>query len=324
MAEFYPIRFEPVYRDYIWGGDRIMKKYNRRTQLKRVAESWEISDRKDGMSVVANGPLKGQTLHQVFEAMGEDLVGRNREFSSFPFLVKILDARENLSIQVHPNDETAPLMKGEPKTEMWYVLDTDSKAAVYAGLKSGVYEEKFIEAVRTHKVPDMLEVIEVHPNDAIYIPGGRVHAVCAGCLLLEVQQNSDTTYRIYDWDRKGTDGTPRALHLDEALATIDWKSGEAKALPKKIYSDLHHTLWMVVSSPYFIVQRVEIYDAWHIPNHPDTFQIFFCMEGEAKITVDGNEEEMRAGSTYLVPAASSSGEIRGRCQVIWITLDGYR
>jgi mannose-6-phosphate isomerase len=324
MDNYYPIRFAPIYRDYIWGGDRIVKKYHRDTNAKRIAESWEVADRKEGMSVVMNGPLKGKTLHQLVEEMGEDLIGKGRDCSSFPLLVKILDARENLSIQVHPNHETAPLLEGEPKTEMWYILDTDSKAAVYSGLKPGVYEEKFLESIRTHQIPDLLDKIEVQMYDAIYIPGGRVHAICAGCLLLEVQQNSDTTYRIYDWDRKVVDGQERELHLKEALAAIDWKAGEAKAIPKKIYSDLHHTLWMAVSSPYFIVQRVEIYDAWRIPHHADTFQIFFCMEGEASIIADGTAEELLAGMTYIIPAACSSGEIRGRCQVIWITLDGYR
>lgn len=321
---FYPIRLEPIYRDYIWGGGRISKKFGRKHQLERVAESWEVSDRKEAMGVVVNGPLKGKTLHELVEKMGEDLLGKGRQFDSFPLLVKIIDAREDLSVQVHPDNETAILMKAEPKSEMWYVLEAEPNASVYAGLKPGVYQEKFTEAVGTPDIPEMLEKIEVHPYDAIYIPGGRVHAIGAGCMVLEVQQNSDTTYRIYDWDRKGTDGKPRPLHHEQALSVIDWKSAEAKVPPKKLYSDLHHTLWMAVSSPYFIVQRVEVYDAWHIPHHPDTFQIFFCMEGDAAIFAGGVEEELKMGTTYLIPAACSGGEIRGRCQVVWITLDGHR
>ncbi|MBS0625229.1 MAG: class I mannose-6-phosphate isomerase [Verrucomicrobia bacterium] len=324
MSDCYPIRFEPIYRDYIWGGTRISEKYGRKTQLNRVAESWEVSDRKDGMSVVANGSHKGKTLHELHKTMGENLLGKDRSFPTFPLLVKVIDAREHLSVQVHPNNETAVILEGEPKSEMWYVLDSEPNACVYAGLKGGVSREKFTEALGTKKIPDLLEKIEVHKFDAVYVPGGKVHAIGAGCLLLEVQQNSDSTYRIYDWERKGDDGKPRALHHEKALEAIDWKASEGKLTPKKMSSDLTHTQWMAASTPYFIVQRVEVYSHWRIPSHPDTFQIFFCMQGEATIAAGGVEEILRPGLTYLIPACCPAGEIRGRCEVVWITLDGYR
>ncbi len=324
MSELYPIRFEPVYRDYIWGGEKIGRKYERTHNLDRMAESWEISDRTDGMSVALNGFWKGKSLQEIHKKMGEELMGKGRDFSSFPLLIKLIDARENLSIQVHPNETTAPSLQGEAKSELWYVLHSDPGAVVYAGLKPGIYEEKFTDEIRSPNFPDMLEQIEVHPHDVIYVPGGCVHAVGAGCLLLEVQQNSDTTYRIYDWDRKHTTGKKRDLHHKEALAAIDWKAAQAKAVPHKISSDLHHTLWMALSAPHFVVQRVEVYDTWHIPHHFDTFQIFFCMEGEGEISVGGKGEKIQAGMTYLLPAACRSGEIKGRCDVLWITLEGHR
>ena len=304
----YPIYFTSLYRDYLWGGELIAKTYKRETRTKKIAESWEISDRDDGMSVVANGKLQGKTLRELIQLMGEDLLGKGRLRETFPLLIKILDARESLSVQVHPNDETARLVGGEAKTEMWYVLQADPKAFVYAGLKEA-------SSFAPQKIESMLEKIEIERGDAIYVPGGCVHAIGAGSLLFEVQQNSNTTYRIYDWERLDKNGKPRGLHLEEAKTVMNDYVGK-KEKPQKI-ADGHSKL---VSSPYFQIEKLSIESHWEIERRIDSFQIFFCLEGEGKIEIEGFSEKMHPGKTLFVPACFQSGAILGSCQVIRVTL----
>ncbi len=315
----YPIRFEPIYKDYIWGGDRILTKYQRTEKApERAAESWEISDREEGMSKVANGPHKGKTLHALMKEMGEELMGKERKFEKFPLLLKIIDAKENLSIQVHPNELSAEFLKGEPKTEMWVALEP---SVVFAGLKKGIGEPQMTEAMRMKKVEELLEKLELLPGEAAFIPGGRVHAICAGSLLYEIQQNSNTTYRLYDWGRLGADGKARPLHIKEGMEAISWGDRkEAKAEPRRLESDLHHQLIALVSCPFFVVLKADVFDKWSVSRTPRSFQVFFCMGGSGKLTVDGNMEPLEPGMTYLIPAASSAIQIEGRCQVLWIRL----
>lgn len=314
----YPIRFEPIYQNYIWGGDRIPKQYHRTAQPGKIAESWEISDRKEGMSLVANGEYKGRTLHDLVLELGEKLYGQGKKFEKFPLLLKIIDAKENLSIQVHPDESTATLLEGEPKTEMWFALD---KGSVLAGLKKNTTEKGLMDAIKKNKAEDLVEKIELEPGDVIYIPGGRVHAICAGSFLYEIQQNSNTTYRLYDWGRVEKDGKPRPLHIKEAFASIHWQDVKSPKMPHRhLESDMHHQLVSLITSPFFIAIKVDVFDRWHGTPLHNTFQIFFCIRGEGKIIVDGNSEPFQAGMTYLVPAAAMSIELAGKCEALWIRL----
>lgn len=309
----YPIRFEPIYQDYVWGGGRIASKYHREVKQPRVAESWEISDRDDGMSIVMNGAFRGKSLRALVHELGEGLLGQGQKGDRFPLLLKIIDAKENLSIQVHPDEQTASSLNGEPKTEMWYMLDEGS---VLAGLKKGVSEKQFLDAIQSNSAEECLEKLELKRGEAVYIPGGRVHAICAGSLLYEVQQNSNTTYRLYDWGRTG-----RALHVKEGSAAIHWgDKGHAKVTPQRLQSDLHHQIITLVSSPFFIVERIDVFDHLHIGTIPKSFQIFFCIEGDGRISVDSYQEPLQPGLTYLVPAASKSIDIAGKCQILRVRL----
>jgi mannose-6-phosphate isomerase len=309
----YPIRFEPIYQDYVWGGDRIARKYQREVKKSRVAESWELSDREDGMSVAMNGAYKGKTLHQLMVELGEELVGHGQKFDRFPLLLKIIDAKENLSIQVHPDEQTAPSLNGEAKTEMWFILEEGS---VYAGLKKDVTEKQFLDAIKKNKAEEFLDKLELKKGEAVYIPGGRVHSISAGTILYEVQQNSNTTYRLYDWGRTG-----RALHLKEGIAAIHWMDkGHAKVEAHRLESDLHHQIITLVSSPFFIVERIDVFDRQHIATIPKTFQVFFCIEGEGTITCDSYKEPFKPGMTYLIPAAAHGIEIEGKCQSLRVRL----
>jgi mannose-6-phosphate isomerase len=309
----YPIRFEPIYQDYVWGGNRISETFNRDTMKKHVAESWEMSDREDAMSVVMNGSLKGKTIHQLVMEMGEDLLGMGQKWDRFPLLLKIIDAKENLSIQVHPDELTAPGLGGEPKTETWVILEEGS---VYAGLKKDVTEKELRKAIKENRAEELIEKLDLKRGDVVYIPAGRVHAICGGCLIYEVQQNSNTTYRLYDWGRTG-----RELHLKEGLASIHWNDqGHAKIAPKHLSSDFSHQLVTLIASPYFIVERIDIFNKHHLGPIPKSFQIFFCLQGKGSIIVDSYREPFEPGMTYLVPASCKSIDFEGKCQTLRIRL----
>ena len=244
--------------------------------------------------------------------MGEDLLGAGQTGTRFPILAKIIDAKENLSIQVHPDETTAVKLNGEPKDEMWVMLDEGS---VYAGIKADVDEAELKKGIKGKKAEDLLDQLDLKKGEAVNIPGGRVHAICAGALIYEVQQNSNTTYRLYDW------GRARELHLVEGLASIRWDDkSHSKVAPKHVSSDLHHRLVTLVSGPYFIVERIDVFNDLHLARIPKSFQLFFCMEGEGTISVDSHVEPFHAGMTYLVPAACKSIDIHGKCQTLRVRL----
>ena len=277
----YPLRFKPVYKDYIWGGDKIIRLYNRKEPPGIYAESWEVSDRSDGMSVVSGGPLAGKSLRDVVQTFKSDLLGAKVQAQVFPLLIKLIDSRDRLSVQVHPNDETAKKYGGEAKTEMWYVLDAEPGAGVFAGLKPGVDAKAFNEALRTNRFEEILTRIPVTKGDAIFIPGGLVHAIDAGCLLLEVQQNSNTTYRIYDWNRVGADGKPRPLHWKEALQVIRWDaSANPKVQPRELGSRGANRFWEVLRCPYFRMERMMLSEVLNRENTGSSFEILFVASGQ--------------------------------------------
>ena len=308
----YPLRFEPVYQSYVWGGRRIASFFSRKTDLPKIAESWEISDRKEGMSVVANGSFKDKTLHQLVLEMKEELLGIGRQFDNFPILTKIIDANQNLSIQVHPDQATALSLKGEPKAEMWVMLDD---GVVLAGMKEGIGKKEFKTAIQENRAEECLQKWELKKGEAIDIPGGRIHAICAGSLIYEVQQNSDTTYRLYDWGRS------RPLHLKEGFSAICWEDRSVDKLGlRHLSSDAHHQLVLLDATPFFIVERIDIFNEYRLGPILKSFQIFFCIEGQAQIEVDGCAEPFKAGMTYLVPAAAKIIHFLGKCQALRVYL----
>jgi mannose-6-phosphate isomerase len=224
----HPLTFTPLCMERVWGGRRITEELGRCAGgAAPIGESWELVDRPEAQSTVARGPHQGRTLHELWTHHRTEIFGNSAPQSDrFPLLVKILDARETLSVQVHPPAAVASQLGGEPKTEMWYLLDATPQAAVYAGFKRGVSRADFEQALTSGSVESLLHKIPVRPGDAIFIPSGRCHAIAAGCLIVEIQQNSDTTYRVFDWNRVGLDGKPRTLHVDQSLASIDFADHE--------------------------------------------------------------------------------------------------
>lgn len=310
-SRLHPLVLQPAYKDYIWGGDRIIRKYHRAEPPGVYAESWEVSDRPEGMSTIRNGPLKGKTLCDALKMWGPELLGEGRNEERFPLLIKLIDARETLSVQVHPDDETAQKFGGEPKTEMWYVLDADPDACVYAGLRPGTDRKAFQQAVADETLEELLPRVPVHAGEAVFMPGGRVHAIGAGCLLLEVQQNSDTTYRIYDWGRVGKDGKPRELHLGEALRVIRWHDTESpKVTPRHIGHLGKNELWEILSCPWFRLEKLVINEPWEGAADRKTFQALFVAEGNVDIEWNESAEHLVEGKTCLLPAALPRWRLR--------------
>lgn len=228
-----PLVFRPLYQERVWGGRRLESVFGRQLPPGRpIGESWELVDRPEAQSVVDGGPLAGATLHDLWTRHRDAVFGPHApDAARFPLLAKILDARETLSVQVHPPARVAERLGAEPKTEMWYVLEAEEDAAVYAGFRAGVTRGAFERALGDGSVEGLLHRIPVAAGDAITIPSGRCHAIGAGCLIAEIQQNSDSTYRVYDWNRVGLDGRPRELHLCESMESIDFNDSEPALTP---------------------------------------------------------------------------------------------
>lgn len=229
-----PLVFRPMPKERIWGGRKLEEQWGKELPAGvPVGESWEISDRPEGQSVVAEGPFAGASLRDLMERHGKELMGRPvAPGERFPWLVKILDCRQDLSLQVHPPAEKSLALNGEPKTEMWYFAEADPGAQIYVGLRSGVTREEFVRRLDDGSVAECFHRHPVRAGDAMFLPSGRAHALGAGNLVFEIQQNSDTTYRVFDWNRIGLDGKPRALHREPALESIDFSDTHSELIPE--------------------------------------------------------------------------------------------
>ena len=280
----------------VWGGRRLETLFGKRLPVgMRIGESWELVDREDAQSVVHEGPLQGATLHELWAQHREEIFGRGLpDTERFPLLFKMLDAHERLSVQVHPPARVAAQRGGEPKTEMWYLLDSHFDAEIYAGLNRGVTRQDFEAALVEGRVANLVHRVGARAGDALFIPSGRVHAIGSGNLLIEVQQNSDTTYRVFDWNRVGMDGRPRELHIEESLESIDFTDIEpVRAEPR---GDL------LVDCEHFRVEKWTL-DAPRTSSG-ETFAVISVISGE----VECHGRLFRPGDFFLVPA-SAEGSI---------------
>jgi mannose-6-phosphate isomerase len=291
-----PLCFSPVYQTYLWGGCQLSERYGRSDAPADgpVAESWELSDRTDGMSVVATGTYRGRTLRELMQEHREAIMGPAFSGTAFPLLIKLIDARETLSVQVHPDDAAAAAGHGEAKSEAWYVLEAAPGACVYRGLREGADAASFNTALDEGRVEELLLRYSVSAGDTIYIPGGTVHAIGAGCLLLEVQQNSNTTYRLFDWNRVGPDGKPRALHVEQARPVIHW---DVQAIHQP--ADEGRCL-----TPYFTIEPVAL--GRRPVSLTDPLRgctVVFVERGPVEIRYGDGAVTAREGTTWLLPAA---------------------
>ncbi len=305
---WYPLMFDPVHKDYLWGGDRIARQFKRHATPSPCAESWECSSRPEGMSIVRNGPLAGQTLEALIHADPTALLGTQRTGNAFPLLIKIIDAAKRLSVQVHPDNGSADAVGGDPKTEAWYILAAEPDACLYCGLQPGVTRDRLTQAIddgRPETVIPLLREQRVSAGDVVFVPGGRVHAIGAGILLLEVQQNSNTTYRLYDWGRVGSDGKPRELHVDKALAVIDWiDAGQAAGttMPRREKATID-TLQPRITCPWFVIEDGTLTAPMTVTNDGAGFHLWFTVDGGLTVVGGAGRAACPAGGTIMLPAA---------------------
>lgn len=268
-----PIAFSPIYMTRVWGGRSLETVYQRDLPDDQpYGESWEMSDRADEQSIVSSGPFAGKSLHDLWINHREEIFGEDLTGDRFPLLIKILDARDDLSIQVHPPAEVADELGGDPKTEMWYIADCDPGAKLYIGLKDGCTRESFERSLAEGTVEEQVHAVSPRAGESIFIPSGRLHAIGAGFIIYEIQQNSDTTYRVFDWNRVGLDGDPRDLHIDESMASIDFDDLE----PGMDQPD-GDTL---ASCEYFFVTRHNIPESQELTVQNDAFSIITVISGQ--------------------------------------------
>lgn len=300
-----PILLQTVYKEYIWGGDRLIHEFHRRLNPGIYAEAWEISDHPDGRTRIINGPDAGATLSEAIARRGPELLGRGRTATAFPLMVKIIDARETLSVQVHPDDESAARFGGEAKSEMWVVLAATPDAHIYSGFKPGVTPADFEKARLAGTIPALLQRYPARPGMVFHTPGGRVHAIGAGCLLLEVQQDANTTYRLYDWDRLDKNGQPRALHVAKALPVINWNltgSPVAPIQPEDIQPG-GHSVRRLLDDPHFRVEEWTVSSLCKIDHDSGSFLILFPVNNDVRIKTPGQPAMiLQRGTTCLLPA----------------------
>lgn len=322
MTNLYPLRFEPLFRQYLWGGRRLGTELNKPIGDDGVyAESWEIVDHGDDQSIVANGPLAGTSLHELIQRDASALLGdrvakaiRSESLPGnlrdrFPLLLKVLDANRDLSVQVHPNDDQASQLDppDRGKTEAWMVMDTVPGSKIYAGLKAGVDRQAFAAAVAGGRIEETLHSLEPSVGDCIFIPAGTVHAIGAGLLVAEIQQASDTTFRIDDWGRLEANGQPRTLHISQSLDVIDFESGPVSPVtPVPLAGDAAAVT--LVDCNKFTLRRYSLSEAQSIPAH-GTFQIVAVLSGAIRIASDPSDSVLGKGDTILVPACLQSVDV---------------
>ena len=305
----YPLKFEPILKEIIWGGDEICRFKNLHPLRNGIGESWEISQVKNNVSIVANGKLKGKSLEELIETHREKLLGKKvieRFGTTFPLLIKFIDAREPLSVQVHPNDLLAKQRHNSfGKTEMWYVVRAKENAYLYSGFSRAMTPDEYVRSLADHTFVDYLQRHAVETGDVFFLPAGRIHAIGAGCFIAEIQQTSDITYRIYDYNRKDANGNSRELHTDLAKDAIDYTVYPDYKLD---YTPGQQPVQTLVSCPYFTTNLIEEKkgNTIQLPDH-DSFSIFIGLEGAAELTDSkGYSVELRQGETVLVPAENRS------------------
>ena len=310
MQPLYPLKFQPILKNKIWGGQKLQQLLNKPTTATDAGESWEISDVEGDTSVVANGPLEGTSLKTLLETYTSNLLGEKnfRQFGTkFPLLIKFIDAKEDLSVQLHPNDQLAKERHNSfGKTEMWYVLKADTDSNLIVGFSQQMTQELYLKHLEAKTLQSILNFDTVQAGDTYFIEVGRIHAIGAGVLLAEIQQTSDITYRVYDWDRVDAEGKERELHNDIALEAFDFDMPDNYRVKYSLDSNSSSEL---VRCPYFTTNVLDVKEPIQKENNHDSFMIYMCVEGSARLEMEGTFTELSMGETVLIPACIESFSI---------------
>lgn len=308
----YPLKFKPILKTLVWGGEKIAPFKGIDTDQHNIGESWELSGVKDNESVVANGPLAGRTITELIAEYKDRLIGRanyEKTGTEFPLLIKFIDARQDLSIQVHPDDRLAAERHNgsKGKTEMWYVVNADKDAHLMSGLTRAITPEEYVARVADNTITEVLHDYKVSPGDVFFLPAGRIHSIGAGSFIAEIQQTSNITYRIYDFGRLGLDGKPRELHTELAKDAIDYSVYDDY---RTHYTEKKNEETELVSCSYFTTSLLETDRPYRKDlSGLDSFLIVICTAGKGEIVDnEGNRESIRQGETVLIPASTASVE----------------
>ncbi len=319
MGAYYPMKLSSPMKDYIWGGNKLKEEYGKVTDLDKVAESWELSCHKDGESVIVNGAYADKTLNEFIADNGKAVLGKNCEsFDFFPILIKLIDAKDNLSVQVHPNNDYALKVEGEyGKTEMWYIVDCEPGAKLLYGFEKEISKDEFAARIEDNTLLDVTKAVEVKKGDVFFIEAGTLHAIGSGILICEIQQNSNTTYRIYDYGRVGNDGKPRQLHVEKAKdvtmlapATRDWKPMGQPVAKEGAATTL------LASCEYFTVHEVKLSGCMAETADDKSFICYTCLEGEALIKTGDAEVAFKKGESVFIPAGMGAFTVCGDATII--------
>ena len=303
-----PMLLSPAFKDYLWGGTRLKEEFGKKSDLDIVAESWELSTHKDGQSVVASGEFAGMTLGEFVEK-NPSVLGENcKKFEFFPILIKFIDAKDNLSIQVHPDDEYAlKNTGGYGKTEMWYILDCEEGASLYYGFKEEITKEQFKASIEDNTLLDYLNKVEVKKGDVYFIEAGTVHAIGKGIVICEIQQNSNTTYRVYDYDRRDAQGNARELHVEKALEVSVTK-------PPMEYKQENENL--LAKCKYFTVEKADVDGEMEFAIDETSFKSVIVTDGEGTLALGDCEMQIKKGDSIFIPAQNGKFTVKGNCNII--------
>lgn len=306
-------RLSPAFKDYLWGGTRLRDDFQKDCDFEKIAESWELSCHKDGNSVVADGEDKGLTLAQYIEKHGKGILGSDCEkFENFPILIKLIDAKDNLSVQVHPNNDYALKVEGEyGKTEMWYVVDCDEGAELLYGFKGEISKDEFARRIADNTLLEVTQNVPVHKGDVFFIEAGTLHAIGKGILIAEIQQNSNTTYRIYDYGRVGKDGKPRELHVEKAKDVT--KLAPAKQYPETpVEQKDGFKQKLMASCEYFTTFVLDIESKAELEADDKSFNSVLILEGEG----DVSGIPFKKGDSIFITAGTGKYTVNGKCKAI--------
>lgn len=312
-----PIFLSPVFKDYIWGGKQLNEIFHKNSPYEITAESWEISTNPDGTSKIKNGTLENKSLEEVFqnaETRVEIFGSKTKQMDKFPLLIKFIDASSNLSVQVHPDDAYAFQKENgqQGKTEMWYIMECKPGAKIICGMKEGCKQEEVASIIKNGKIEENLNYVDVQKGDCIYIPAGTIHAILGDTLICEVQQNSNLTYRVYDWGRVGKDGKPRQLHVEKAIDVIKVDSRPVV----NHTANQKETERNIMSSPFFETSKVVIEHQWEDKTNSETFYAFNVVSGNGILKTQNAQYKLKLGDSFILPASLGKYKIEGKIDLL--------
>ena len=318
--KFYPLTFTPILKDRIWGGTKLKTYLNKPIVSETTGESWEISTVPGDISVVNNGVLQGKNINEIIDLYPEEILGKSvitRFGKQFPLLFKFIDAKEDLSIQLHPNDALAKERHNSfGKTEMWYVMQADESARLVVGFKNDSNQQEYLAHLENKNLIDLLNEYPVSKGDVFFLETGTIHAIGAGVVVAEIQQTSDVTYRIYDWDRVDANGNGRELHTELALDAINYQTTTSKI----DYKEVANKSTAVVDCPYFVTNIIALQETFIWKRTKQAFTVFMCTNGQFEMIVNGEILRYRMGDTILIPACMENLTLRGKATLLEISI----